>query len=43
MKKGRYAKAYQAMIRLRFTRVMAARDLYYAYVQLQEENKVSGS
>jgi MFS family permease len=40
MKKGRFVKAYQAMVRLRHTEVLAARDMYYAYVQLMEENKV---
>ncbi|WVQ98392.1 hypothetical protein IAU59_005515 [Kwoniella sp. CBS 9459] len=40
MKKGRYAKAFAAMSRLRHTEVLAARDLYYAHVQLMEENKI---
>ncbi|WWD09184.1 hypothetical protein V865_007306 [Kwoniella europaea PYCC6329] len=40
MKKGRYAQAFAAMTRLRHTEVLAARDLYYAHVQLMEENKI---
>ena len=41
MKKGRMADAWLAIRRLRFTDVQAARDLYYAYVQYEEERKVS--
>ena len=40
MKKGRYTKAYAAMCRLRHTPVIAARDMYYAHVQLLEESKI---
>lgn len=40
MKKGRMQDAWGAMRRLRFTDVQAARDLYYAYVQYEEERKV---
>jgi hypothetical protein len=40
MKKGRMPDAWRAMRRLRFTDVQAARDLYYAYVQYEEERKV---
>ncbi|WRT68778.1 uncharacterized protein IL334_005758 [Kwoniella shivajii] len=40
MKKGRYPKAFAAMCRLRYTETLAARDMYYAYVQLMEENKI---
>lgn len=40
MKKGRYSKAYVAMKKLRHSEVIAARDLYYAHVQLVEENRV---
>jgi hypothetical protein len=41
MKKNRYPAAFASMSKLRTTDVMAARDLYYAHVQLVEENKVS--
>ncbi|WWC90859.1 uncharacterized protein L201_005796 [Kwoniella dendrophila CBS 6074] len=40
MKKGRYVDAFRSMSRLRFTEIIAARDMYYAYVVLVEENKV---
>ncbi|PWN42296.1 hypothetical protein IE81DRAFT_137327 [Ceraceosorus guamensis] len=40
MKKGRYTAAYQALQRLRFTKLQAARDLYYIHVQLEEEKRV---
>jgi len=40
MKKGRYQKAFDSFKRLRHTEVIAARDLYYAHVQLAEENRV---
>jgi hypothetical protein len=40
MKKGRYPQAFQAMCRLRHTPLMAARDIYYAHVQLLEESKI---
>ncbi|TYJ56663.1 hypothetical protein B9479_002593 [Cryptococcus floricola] len=37
MKKGRYEKAFRSMMRLRGNEVMAARDLYYIFVLLEEE------
>jgi len=40
MKKGRYEKAFNSFKRLRHTEVIAARDMYYAHVQLAEENRV---
>jgi hypothetical protein len=40
MKKGRYPAAYKSMCRLRHTEVMAARDMYYAHVQITIENQV---
>jgi hypothetical protein len=40
MKKGRYPKAFAAMQKIRHCDVIAARDLYYAHVQLVEENRV---
>jgi hypothetical protein len=42
MKKDRYQQAYKSLLRLRFTPLQAARDLYYIHVQLQEEKKVLG-
>ena len=41
MKKNRYPEAYQSLIRLRFTPLQAARDMYYIHVQLQEEGKIT--
>ena len=40
MKKGRYTQAFQAMSKLRHTPLIAARDMYYAHVQLLEESAV---
>jgi sugar porter (SP) family MFS transporter len=42
MKKDRYQQAYKSLLRLRFTPLQAARDLYYIHVQLQEEKKILG-
>ncbi|OCT54092.1 sugar transporter [Cladophialophora carrionii] len=38
MKKGRHAKAYQALLRLRNSPLQAARDLYYIHAQLIQED-----
>src|SRR5689334_3894874 len=38
MKKGRHAKAYRALLRLRNTPLQAARDLYYVHAQLVQED-----
>jgi len=35
IKKGRYEKAFQAMRRLRWTEVQAARDIYYMHVNIE--------
>ncbi|KAK4686393.1 hypothetical protein P7C73_g3738, partial [Tremellales sp. Uapishka_1] len=40
MSKGKYEKAYRAMLRLRGNEVVAARDLYYIFVLLEEEAAV---
>ncbi len=40
MGKRRYAKAYQAMLRLRGKPLLAARDIFYIHVLLQEEEAV---
>jgi len=40
MKKQRYSDAYNSLIRLRFTKLQAARDLYFIHVQLKEESKI---
>lgn len=40
LKKGRHAKAYKSLLRLRFTALQAARDLYYISAQLDEEAKI---
>ncbi|OJD40562.1 sugar transporter [Diplodia corticola] len=42
MKKGRYAKAYQSLCRLRNTPLQAARDLYYVHAQLSVESDIIG-
>jgi len=42
MKKDRYQQAYKSLLRLRFTPLQAARDLYYIHVQLQDEKKILG-
>jgi len=42
MKKGRYAKAYGSLLRLRNTPLQAARDLYYVHAQLIEEAAIIG-
>jgi len=40
MKKGKYQQAFNSFKRLRHTEVIAARDLYYAHVQLAAENRI---
>ena len=40
MSRGQHADAYAAMVRLRNTRVQAARDLFHAWVSMAEEKKV---
>jgi sugar porter (SP) family MFS transporter len=42
MKKGRYHRAYQSLLRLRNSPLQAARDLYYVHCQLQEEYAATG-
>ncbi|KAK5118188.1 hypothetical protein LTR85_008168 [Meristemomyces frigidus] len=43
MKKGRYAEAYQSLLRLRNSPIQAARDLYYVHAQLLIEHKIIGT
>ena len=38
MGKGRHAKAYQSMVRLRYSRVQAARDVFYMHTLLEAES-----
>jgi Sugar (and other) transporter len=38
--KGRYEDAFNELCRLRFSKVQAARDLYYIHVLLEAENEV---
>ncbi|KAF8836196.1 hypothetical protein BDN67DRAFT_958317 [Paxillus ammoniavirescens] len=38
--KGRYDEAFNELCRLRFSRVQAARDLYYIHVLLEAENEM---
>lgn len=40
MSKGRYDKAYQVMCRLRYTKLQAARDVYYIYTLLEAETSM---
>ncbi|KAF6816095.1 sugar transporter, partial [Colletotrichum sojae] len=40
LKKGRYAQAHSSLLRLRGERLLAARDLYYIYSQLEEEKRL---
>ncbi|GKT62887.1 sugar transporter [Colletotrichum tofieldiae] len=40
LKKGRYAKAHRSLLRLRGHRLLAARDLYYIYSQLELEKEI---
>ena len=40
VKKGRYADAYKSLCRLRFTKMQAARDLYFMYVLYEEERSL---
>ncbi len=40
MSKGRHAKAYESMCRLRFNKVQAARDLYYMHKGLEAEQSI---
>ncbi|KAI9842230.1 MAG: hypothetical protein M1837_007375 [Sclerophora amabilis] len=42
MKKGRYKKAYASLVRLRNTKLQAARDLYYIRSQILEEQAIIG-
>lgn len=42
MKKGRYQKAYQSLLRLRNNPIQAARDLYYIHSQLEIEREIIG-
>ncbi|KAL8741980.1 MAG: hypothetical protein Q9190_005473 [Brigantiaea leucoxantha] len=41
IKKNRVSKAYEAFLRLRPSEVQAARDLYYAYVNVEIERRIS--
>jgi MFS family permease len=43
MKKGRYQKAYDSLIRLRNNPVQAARDIYYIHSQLELEAEIIGN
>lgn len=40
MKKNRYQQAYRSLLRLRFTPLQAARDLYYIHAQLEAESLI---
>ena len=42
MKKGKYLKAYKSLLRLRFTSLQAARDLYYIHCLLEVERTIIG-
>lgn len=40
IKKGRYAKAYRSLCRIRNTPLLAARDLYYIHAQINQEERL---
>ena len=40
MSKGRHYEAYQAMVRLRYNKVQAARDVFYIYTLLEAEKQM---
>lgn len=40
MSKGRHARAYESMCRLRFRKVQAARDQFYMYKGLEAEGEI---
>jgi len=42
LKKKRFEKSFRAFCRLRNTKLQAARDMYYSWAQLQEEDKAFG-
>ena len=42
IKKHRYSDAMRSLLRLRNSRVQAARDLFYIYAQLEEERSIVG-
>ncbi|KAH8716996.1 hypothetical protein GQ44DRAFT_398862 [Phaeosphaeriaceae sp. PMI808] len=42
IKKNQYRKAWKSLLRLRFSPVQAARDMYYIHAQLQVEAEVVG-
>jgi MFS family permease len=42
MKKGRYPQAFKSLLRLRFSELQAARDLYYIHKQLEIEQAIVG-
>lgn len=42
MKKDRYPQAMRSLLRLRHSRLQAARDMYYISAQLTEEMKILG-
>lgn len=42
MKKNKYRKAYNSLLKLRFNAIQAARDLYYIHSQLEIEKSIVG-
>lgn len=40
MSKGRHYKAYQSMCKLRYSKLQAARDIYYMHTLLEAENEI---
>ena len=43
MSKGRHYKAYQSMVRLRYNKVQAARDIFYMHTLLEAETQLAFS
>lgn len=40
MSKYRHFKAYQSMVRLRYTKIQAARDIHYMHTLLEAEKEI---
>lgn len=43
MSKGRHYKAYESMVKLRYNKVQAARDVFYMYTLLEAEEKLKSN
>ena len=43
MSKGRHYKAYESMVKLRYNKVQAARDVFYMHTLLEAEEKLKSN